>query len=516
MYAYFRRTFDLDGRAKDAICHITAERFYRFWINGQAVGQGPVWQDPEDRSYDSYEIGPLVRQGVNVVAALVHMPFDESGRYTRKRIYVEPSRPGLFCELDIADVNGNHWRTGTDADWKGRQASAWNPSAPFRNDLSMQEWCDLDRDADWNRADYDDSEWPQALVIGDAGGNAVDGGLLPWRKLTPRPFPMLNREMRLPRRARSGEVLEWIRPQEMHNPAIQMSLERLRPLQKADVKGTETLIGEQGECILRNSDPHESLESFDGVRCATVILDFGRVMNAHAEIELEGEAGALLDVGYSQTLLEEEVRPYRSDRRANADRLVLRQGECSWRSLEYRSFRYMQLTLRLAEDTVVVRRVSAEEVTHPWPTEPEFQCSDQELREIWDGAKATVRLCATDRFCDNTIREHRQYQDSIMLGAVQAMYGDTPFLHHYQRQTFKHQLENGSIPTCCPGLGDFDNMEADVFLYGIPALWEHYEAFGEKDFLAEFWPKIPAFLEFLHGKVNSRGMLCCENLPGLA
>ena len=517
IYVYFRKTFELRTPPQSALCHITAERFYRLWVNGKVIGQGPAWEDPEERSYDTHAISSFVREGRNVVAVLVHMPFNESGRHNWKRIYIDPSRPGLFCQLHITDRDARATRMGTDAGWKARRALAWAEKAPFRNDLSMQEWYDFNADPhDWNQADYDDAEWPQAVVIGDVQGKASDGGFLPWRKLVPRRFPMPRRQTHFAKRARTGEVLESINPLEMGNPAVQMSLEKVRPLQKADVQSAETLLSEQGKCVLRNSDPHESLDSFDGVRCATLILDFGRVMNAHVRIELEGEQGAVLHVGYAQTLLEEEVRPYRSDRGANADRLTLSKGQLSWQSFEYRSFRYVQLTLRLAVGPVVLRRVSADEVTQSWPTQARFECSDQHLQRIWEAGVATIRLCTPDRWCDNSVRENRQYlyESAIGLSTAMAVYGDCPFFHQYLQQMFKRQLPNGNFLVCYPGMGRVEWLETEAFLYGLPALWEHYEAFCQQDFLAEFWVKIPAFLDLWHSHVNSRGMISSENAPG--
>ncbi|TCW61448.1 alpha-L-rhamnosidase [Treponema sp. J25] len=72
---YLRRVFTLDSVPKNARLYVTALGLYEVYLNGKRVGDAyftPGWTSYEKRlQYQTYEVGPLLRAGTNVVALIL-------------------------------------------------------------------------------------------------------------------------------------------------------------------------------------------------------------------------------------------------------------------------------------------------------------------------------------------------------------------------------------------------------------------------------------------------------------
>ena len=68
---HFRKTFELGAAPENFIVHVSADNRYKLYVNGSFVGLGPEYGDVYNWNYSTYDIGPYLKQGVNVVAAVV-------------------------------------------------------------------------------------------------------------------------------------------------------------------------------------------------------------------------------------------------------------------------------------------------------------------------------------------------------------------------------------------------------------------------------------------------------------
>ncbi|MFH1008380.1 MAG: hypothetical protein V1800_12905 [Candidatus Latescibacterota bacterium] len=459
-----------------------------------------------------------------MLAVVVQFDGDvDAGDGLHGRWYVPHTRGGLWCQLD-GSIGAEVFRVETDETWTTRRANGWRADVPYMNDLYFQEVYRAGIDPpDWLTADFDDRAWPGAVRLGAADGMGTDGTPLPWGKLVPRDFPFLTRTDHLPAHVQAGEVVERMgggdNPNATDRPypdvALQLTLEPVTGLSKAVVENEAALIhpGEDAVCTLSNSDPFESVESFDGVHDATLTLDFGHLRNAHLILEVEGPAGAYLDIGYGPNLLDGRVSPYRSSRTAWADRLILADGPQRWRSFFWRQFRFVQITLRNAQGPVRLSRVAAEGVTHTWEGTTRFSCSDPKLEMFWRAAERTVEVCTMDVFSDTFAREGRQYTNDVaqMLAASVALHGDAPFYRRYLRQFKLSQFENGLFMDACPGKGHFSQISPDAGFLHVDAIWNHYARFGQRDLLEEHWESVRRHLAFWGALTNQRGLLAVED-----
>jgi hypothetical protein len=188
----FRQTFEIPAEGgSSASLRITADSRYVLFVNGTQLGRGPVRSWPSELSYDTYEVGHLLKPGEkNTIAALV-LHFGVSTFY-----YVR-GRGGLLIELEHAG-RGTRGVVASDAQWKTSRHFGQHPRSPrmscqhaFAEYVDASVW-----DGQWMREDYDDSGWDDAVVIGPVG-------MEPWTTVKPRDIPMLTDETVYPVRVAS-------------------------------------------------------------------------------------------------------------------------------------------------------------------------------------------------------------------------------------------------------------------------------------------------------------------------
>jgi hypothetical protein len=333
---------------------------------------------------------------------------------------------------------------GSDGQWKTYRPKAWSRALIPLDDMTYQEHYFFGVDpANWTSPDFDDRLWNTGRILGRAGEAAS-----PWSNPVARQIPFLTKKETKPVAAAAGEILEWRGGggEGDEEPAVRLSMEPVRAFTKATVKNAESLVSGNTDapCRMLGSDLREDLDSFDGIHNPTIILDFGKIANAHFIIDVEPSETVWLDIGYGPDLMEGRVMPYRSSRTCWADHLELPAGRFTWRSMKGRQFRYVQVTVRRFLSPVKIHAARAEVVQHTFCTETAFSCSDAELEKFWQAAARTTDLCTTDIFMDCASRERRQYA-GFSVSAVESLHGDEPIINHYLQQISTGQQSDGYI-----------------------------------------------------------------------
>lgn len=147
-----RRVFDLVDTPLTACIHATFLGIGRVWINGQEVGRdvlAPGWQSYQHRLiYDTYEVTPMLRPGVNVIEAQVGDGWyvGRLGFFGQRAIY--GSRTAALIQLEMAHANRTRSVIATDQTWQ------WRPGPTLSADLYDGETYDARReevcdDEDW-------------------------------------------------------------------------------------------------------------------------------------------------------------------------------------------------------------------------------------------------------------------------------------------------------------------------------------------------------------------------------
>lgn len=149
-----RRKFYIDSGFKGAYIDITADDYYKLYINGIFVGQGPAPGYYFHYNYNRYDITSYLKEGSNVIA--VHVYYQG----LINRVWNSGDlRQGMIGEIYL---DGKFFM-GTDRLWKYKVSKAYKSGGIIGYDTQYLENIDSRFfDYGWKDLDYDDSDWEQA------------------------------------------------------------------------------------------------------------------------------------------------------------------------------------------------------------------------------------------------------------------------------------------------------------------------------------------------------------------
>lgn len=166
-----RKSLRLDPFQR-AILRVTADSWYRLWINGIWVNDGPCRSWPERYQYDVLDVAPYLRPGSNEIRILVR--YFGVGDFHRV-----PQQAGLLAQLEVEMDRGRTITMGTDRSWEMAPYPALLSRVPK---ISIQ----------MGPAEWFDARLDRGLRFRPAR-ELFEAGQGPWRNLTPRDVALLTR-----------------------------------------------------------------------------------------------------------------------------------------------------------------------------------------------------------------------------------------------------------------------------------------------------------------------------------
>jgi len=525
-YVYARREFDLKKESENAVLHISADTYYRLYINGEYVGHGPPRSEPAWISYDTYEVQKFLHRGTNTIAIEANSCIRDKG--------------ALICQIEIQQDTGSvPIKIFTNKSWRVKLAQAYDPTAKHGSKWEYGEIYDASKVPDgWQHAGFDDKGWeePYCLDEQDAGFNRANQDMVfpahthtrPYYSLFPSDIPKMRNNIIYPKEiADKGEAIAFdYRDTDI---GTLMAIEREKPLKTCTVENAESLL-KQGSSpvIVMNELPSNDVEAYyhywdqhgtyPTVKNAYIVLDFGRLVNGYFQLDVEGAAGSIIDIGYGQMMEDGRVlmRPYNPDIWGMANRYILKDGRQAWEGFHYRNFRYVRLTFRKLPGPVKIHGFTVK--TSEYPAEPRgsFTCSDPLITELWQASKRTVDLCLQDSYMDGTFREKGIWTGDVsnaLLGAF-AAYGDIAATQRYFRIIAQSQFRTGHFPRELPHSAQFDEYSPDYLEHSMQfvlRICEYYWYGGNRQLLDDLYPALFKYLKFLEIYRNKDGLL--ENVP---
>ncbi|HUV38373.1 MAG TPA: alpha-L-rhamnosidase C-terminal domain-containing protein, partial [Planctomycetota bacterium] len=245
-------------------------------------------------------------------------------------------------------------------------------------------------------------------------------------------------------------------------------------------------------------------------------LDFGRNLLAAPEVDLEGPAGVLCDLGYSEILLGNRVATtWQRPHNGQSERIILREGRTHHRVNQPRGFRYMMLRLANVtrrRGTVALRDVSAHLAVYPAEARGEFRSSDPLLERIFRMSAWTVNLCMEDAFTDCPWRERQQWLGDFQPEALFAYYafGAWDLARKAVLEYASGNTPEGWIPGVFPISKPF-NLPTWGMRFPLAA-WEYVLYTGDRTVLAEVLDGTRKQMRWLARYEDAQGLLV--GLPG--
>lgn len=187
-YVVARRRFAA-GDVSSAQLSITADSWYRVFINGQWVHDGPCRSWSFRMQYDVLDVGGYLANGTNEI--LIIGRFFGTGVFQR-----DPQKGGMLAQLEVRTTNGEKWHLSTDSKWEVSKDNGWLVNTA-KIGLGMEPFETFDA-----RRDNHHFTKPDIVLPLNKG---------PWKNLHPRDVELLTRKTVAPISFRGASVVnrDW-------------------------------------------------------------------------------------------------------------------------------------------------------------------------------------------------------------------------------------------------------------------------------------------------------------------
>lgn len=189
----FRKEFFAKKDIKKATLYITAAGYYHSTLNGERIGRNyldPAWTNFAKRVYYSeYDLTANICEGANCFGVTLGngfynpLPMTMWGHLNLKEhLPCEP--PEFIARLRIEYNNGKTEEIITDNSWK------YDYGPVKRNNVYLGERYDAGSEiTNWNKIDFDDCEWEDA-VVGNGPGGKLQKAFSPPVQITDIKIPL--------------------------------------------------------------------------------------------------------------------------------------------------------------------------------------------------------------------------------------------------------------------------------------------------------------------------------------
>jgi len=239
------------------------------------------------------------------------------------------------------------------------------------------------------------------------------------------------------------------------------------------------------------------------------VIDLGRTVHGRADLEIEGEEGTIVDLGWDERLFAATTRPlpYPGTLHPQWDQVdswILDGTNRSLSTIDTRSGRY--LLVAVWGDVPVDIRLSVTEERYPVTQIGNFDSSNDLLDQIWQVGIDSSYLNMTDAFADPWRERGQWWGDAYVVDQVNRVgFGDFSLMRRGLR-LMADAFEDGRPEGLAPN-GTGLHM-VDYGMLWVLAYQEYVQLTGDLEFGRSLYPTLVAFLAYLEALENpSTGLL---------
>lgn len=410
-FVRFRKTVELASRPASATAYITADTFYRLWVNGQLAMHGPARSSRGKATVDFVAVGHLLVPGRNALLVEVFhgvCAFEALAQ-----------APGLFCELEAEGDGKRQILAATDATWEASEISAWDrQSLRFSYQRGWLEQYDARRTSE--------ERTRPAVVLGQAG-------MAPWQNLQlrdiPLPAPLLAvRPAAVVAVHRGDGFVGQVEPVArfdlvgLSRPEWERRAEWFRRLETERVRANAAAAANPEGVTAQGAG--DTLLAGEG---ASITYDLGLGHVGFIGFEVSGRDGQVLEIAWNERRAGDRTARPRAQVGNNAHRYTLREGRQSFLAFTPQFVRFLRVVQR-GTGQVRLHRLGLTEFRFAAEPKGSFQCSDDDLNRVYEAARRTAMLVTLDAYMDCPHRERNAMyaiEAYWALMAVFPMFGDT-------------------------------------------------------------------------------------------
>ncbi len=479
----FRKSFQLSEAIEDLSIHISADSRYQLFLNGVRMGVGPCKGDRHTQYYETYDVTPWLRTGLNMIAVRVlhYAPGGPSHAAGSSAIMRSPwggfllEAEATCTETPILETDGS-WLCIRDESYRLE-----NESWISGNWMGGVERVDgAVRPHGWEQLDYDDSQWQPVRIMRETWNRW--GVLYDW-PLAPRPIPMMYEELR-----------EFI-----------------------GVKRAEGWPLDQG--MARVADSVIAANS-----TAWIELDAGELTTGYLQIAMSSGVGSTIRLISSECY--ERIGP--DGKRLKGVRDEASEGQVllgdsdqykvagageskgKWEVYEpywFKTFRFVRLEVETGDVPLVFHRLDYRETGYPLEAKAEFRCSDEYLDSFWPISIRTLQRCMHETYEDCPYYEQLQYtmDTALQMQFTYRLSGDDRLARKAIHDFHSSRLPDGMLQCRYP------TVEPQVIpgfaLYWVLMIRDHYMYYGDKSLLRQYMPTADGVLEWFRQRLQDDGLV---------
>ncbi len=385
---HFRKSIQLAARPQHYVVHVSGDRRFLLYVNGQRIGAGPAASDLPHWRFETFDLAPALHAGTNLLNATVwnfgiYAAVSQMSDRTAFLVQGDTSAESAADTNDSWFVTEEHGLTVIPRQDDGRgDYMAASPGETL--DASRYGW-------NWQQPKDTSLNWVPARTAiredysSDSGrvASEYDVANIPWR-LVPDPLPQM------------------------------------------------TYKGESAGAIVRagladaaSSGFPEHALTIPAHTTTQVLLDRKTLTTAYPELTFSGGHGARITLTYAEALYDQHLK------KGNRDEIVGRHAigfhdvvlpdgspNRAFEPLWWRTWRYLQIDIETADSPLTLNHLAAHESTYPFRQRAGFDSGDPDLQRIWEIGWRTARLDAHETYMDTPYYEQLQYVGDTRIQAL--------------------------------------------------------------------------------------------------
>lgn len=477
----FKKELELKAQSASFVINISADNRFILYINGQVAGRGPMRGDLNRWLFETIDIAPYLIQGGNHLAVKVWnmgalMPLAQISDQT-----------GLIIQGNTPqEYSGN-----TDKSWKVTKDEAYSfyrikhlrrfyaagPGEKFSGQKHPWNW-QTDASLGWKNA----KEGPNGKSLKSLSSTGKPKGHL----LYPNPLPAMESK-----------------------PQSFKTVRRLEGLGNAN-----ELISEEGNI---------SIPANSKVK---ILLDQGQLTTAYPQLYYSKGKGSEIKITYAESLfVPKDGKP--TFEKGNRDEI---EGKVMWGNYDiieadggkqrffeplwWRCFRYVELEIETKEEALVLNKFESEFTAYPLELKAEFESGKPMLKEVFEVAWHTQRLCAGETFYDTPYYEQLQYTGDTRIQGLITAYASGDILlwknaiTDYYDSRFPFGLTQSRYPN------RQTQIIAPFSLVWVTMVHDYMMHCKDDDFIQEMLPAILDILTWFDERVEDNDFLKFKAAPG--
>ena len=386
---YFRKSLPLPSVSGRFMVDVSADNRYELHVNGKRVSAGPALADVHHWRYESVDIAPYLKAGDNEIAAIVwnfgtSAPVSQMTSRTAFLLSAEDPKNAAINTTGPAEKEpaARGWLVSHE---KGRTIQPVNnhgyyyaAGTPEVIDGRTLQW-------DWDSATVaDPAAWLPATSLGNAAPEDAENSPTPW---------ILHRDELPPMQYAATSAGHIVRTTGLESASL------------------EHANFDKPITIPANAD-------------VTLLLDRDTLTTAFPSLAIKGGRDAAIHLTYAEALYDDKGEKGNRNEIAGRhiegveDTIFSDGGERTYRTLWWRTWRYLQIEVKTANVPLTIADLGAYYTAYPFRAEAHFESNDPELTRIWDTGWRTAQLCSHETYMDTPYWEQLQYVGDTRIQAL--------------------------------------------------------------------------------------------------